>query len=308
MCHNLLRMCRLFGFRSVIPSQVHRSLVAADNALSVQSHRHPDGWGVAHYVEGAPHLTKSPQTALGDALFHRLSGVVASETVVAHVRQATQGENTVLNCHPFQYGRWVFAHNGDIENLADKRPALRNAIEPQLLRYVLGETDSELIFFLFLTEARRKSLADHGATSLDLLSLDELVAALRAAIAKVRALCDEGKYQALLTVVLTDGRRFIAAQGGKQLFFSTYKHRCADRDSCASLSAECEAKTTSGRVNHLIVSSEVLQGENVWEPLAPGEILAVDELMVARRSRVDRVELPLLPAYLASDQERRTSA
>ena len=30
-------MCRLFGFRSVLQSQVHRSLANADNALAVQS-------------------------------------------------------------------------------------------------------------------------------------------------------------------------------------------------------------------------------------------------------------------------------
>ena len=30
-------MCRMFGFKSVIPSQVHNSLVDADNALGFQS-------------------------------------------------------------------------------------------------------------------------------------------------------------------------------------------------------------------------------------------------------------------------------
>ena len=89
-------MCRLFGFRSVIPSRVHRSLLAAENALGVQSNDHPDGWGVAFYVDGAPHVTRSPLTALGDSLFHRLSGVVSSQTVLAHVRKATQGDKTCL--------------------------------------------------------------------------------------------------------------------------------------------------------------------------------------------------------------------
>ena len=107
-------MCRLFGFRSVIASQVHQSLIEAENALGTQSDEHPDGWGVAFYVDKAPHVTRSPATALGDQLFHRLSGVVSSETVLAHVRKATQGENTVLNCHPFQHGPWTFGHNGEI--------------------------------------------------------------------------------------------------------------------------------------------------------------------------------------------------
>ena len=51
-------MCRIFGFRSVMQSQVHRSLVSADNAFMRQSERHPDGWGVAYYVAHAPHVVK----------------------------------------------------------------------------------------------------------------------------------------------------------------------------------------------------------------------------------------------------------
>ena len=127
-------MSRLFGFRSVTPSQVHRSLLAAENALGNQSNEHPDGWGVAFYVDGAPHVTRSPMTALGDHLFHRLSGVVASETVLAHVRRATQGKNTVFNCHPFQYGRWVFAHNGDVPEFESRRDQLLAEIAPRLRR------------------------------------------------------------------------------------------------------------------------------------------------------------------------------
>ena len=117
-------MCRMFGFRSVLKSRVHRSLLSADNALAVQSRAHPDGWGVAYYVNGVPQVTRSTRTAVSDALFRRISGVVSSETVVAHVRQATQGALSPLNCHPFQYGRWIFAHNGDVPDFASHRTAL----------------------------------------------------------------------------------------------------------------------------------------------------------------------------------------
>ena len=123
-------MCRIFGFRSVLQSQVHRSLMSADNALAVQSENHPDGWGVAYYVAGAPHLIKSAGTALGDKLFHRVSGVVTSQTVLAHIRKATQGEITPLNCHPFQYGRWVMCHNGDVPGFERSKEALKAEISP----------------------------------------------------------------------------------------------------------------------------------------------------------------------------------
>ena len=282
-------MCRLFGFRSVIPSKVHRSLLAAENALGVQSNLHPDGWGVAFYVDGSPHVTRSPSTALSDALFHRLSGVVSSQTVLAHVRKATQGAHTVLNCHPFQYGRWIFAHNGDIPGFEGRREVLLNDVAPELRRFILGETDSEVIFFVFLTLlAERGSLASRH-------ELDVVSNALGRTVQRVRALCDDGQGDpALLTLMVTDGEILAASEGGKNLFWSTYKRRCSDRDRCSSLSAVCEAPTTSGHVNHFIVSSEPLQGENVWEPFGAGEIVAVDRTMRLHRAHVDRKNLPVL--------------
>src|SRR5262245_39674717 len=193
-------MCRLFGFRSVIPSRVHRSLLAAENALGVQSNDHPDGWGVAFYVDGAPHVTRSPLTALGDSLFHRLSGVVSSQTVLAHVRKATQGDKTVLNCHPFQYGRWVFAHNGDIPEFVARRDALVAEIAADLRRFVLGDTDSEVIFFVFLSELRKNGPLGQER------SMGEVVEALRATVHKVRGICDPlGSSPSLLTLMVTDG-------------------------------------------------------------------------------------------------------
>jgi predicted glutamine amidotransferase len=281
-------MCRLFGFRSVIPSQVHRSLLAAENALGVQSNEHPDGWGVAFYVDGAPHVTRSPTTALGDALFHRLSGVVSSETVLAHVRKATQGSRTVFNCHPFQYGRWVFAHNGDIPNFESKREALLAQVAPRFRRFIMGDTDSEVLFFLFLTALEAFGpLADNS-------DLDSVSCALKEATNRARELSDTDGTHALLTVVATNGECLVAAQGGKELYFSTYKTRCSDRGTCPSLSSACEAPQSSGRVNHFIVSSEPLQGENVWEPLAMGEVIGVDAHMHVRRTRLDHVALPVV--------------
>jgi glutamine amidotransferase len=289
-------MCRLFGFRSVIPSQVHRSLLAAENALGKQSNEHPDGWGVAFYVDGAPHLTKSSETALGDALFHRLSGVVSSETVLAHVRRATQGQKTVLNCHPFQYGRWTFAHNGDIPDFVGQRDALVEEINPRLRRYVLGDTDSEVVFFVFLSQLSQEGPLNRR------FAVEDAAKALRSTLAIVRRVCDgaDAERRALLTCIVTDGDTMVAAHGGKELFVSTYKTHCADRGSCPSLSAECEAPTRTGFVNHLIFSSQPLSGENVWQELAEGDLVGVDWRMRVLKTRVDRVGLPLVSAETAS--------
>ncbi|MGD2064138.1 MAG: class II glutamine amidotransferase [Nitrospirota bacterium] len=270
-------MCRLFGFRSVLSSRVHTSLVGADNALVSQSERHPDGWGVAYYREDAPHLVKSPGSALACSLFRHVSGVVTSETVVAHLRKATQGERSVINTHPFQYGPWVFAHNGNLKGFASVRPRLVAAIDPELRPFLLGDTDSEVIFYLLLGELRRRA---------DLRARDYSVAEVCAAIASTRSrivatvgdycLDDDGDPQeTYLTFILTNGLVMAAHQGGKTLYYSTYKRCCPERDTCPKFAPECEQAATD-HVNHLIFASEPLQGDNVWLPMAAGQMVGVD--------------------------------
>ena len=86
----------------------------------------------------------------------------------------------------------------------------------------------------------------------------------------------------------------VATHGGKELYVSTYKKRCADRDRCAHLSTVCEGPSSTGQVNHFIVSSEPLSGENVWQALARGDIVGVDRGMRTFRSHLERRELPLV--------------
>lgn len=283
-------MCRIFGFRSTIQSQVHRSLVAADNALGQLSDMHPDGWGVAYYIDGAPHVTRSPVSAITDQIFHRVSGIVASETVIAHVRKATVGDLSVLNCHPFQYGRWTFAHNGEIRDFEAHRAKLRSEVAPRLRRFILGETDSEVVFFLFLTH-----LSKHGPLS-NRFGVDEVVEALRDTVTAVREMCDgeTPESKALLTLLVTDGSTMAATQGGKELHWSTFKTRCGDRDTCPNLAPECEAPTVSGFVNHLIFSSEPIAGENVWHAMDHGEVVGVDWRMRLSKAHLSRRQLDVL--------------
>src|SRR5690606_9321840 len=109
------------------------------------------------------------------------SGIVSSQTVIAHLRKATVGQLSIINTHPFQHGRWVFAHNGNIKNFDQLRPELVAMIDSDLQRYILGTTDSEVIFYLLLTHMRR--LFDiHG----DNLPVEDVVTAAKRC---VEAIC-----------------------------------------------------------------------------------------------------------------------
>ncbi|MBK24370.1 MAG: class II glutamine amidotransferase [Halobacteriovorax sp.] len=275
-------MCRLFGFRSVILSQVHSSLVSADNALVMQSNEHPDGWGVGYYVQGTPHIIKSAESsAIKSNLFKKVSGVVSSQTVVAHIRNSTQGSNGLLNTHPFQYGHWVFAHNGNIKDFENYRNQISNQILPELKRFILGDTDSELIFYFILSFLSKKidiSIKDCKA-EIVIEAIKEAVKELTDLIGPYSLKDDCGDKETYLTFLLTNGETMVAHQGGKNLYYSTYKTSCGDKDSCPSYSESCENATKDGFINHLIFSSEPLSGENIWIPLNLGQIIGVDGRM-----------------------------
>jgi len=274
-------MCRLFGFRSVVPSQVHTSLVKAENALMEQSCDHPDGWGIAYYIAKSPHIVKSMSAAVDDKLFHRVSGIVSAETVLAHLRKATQGELTITNTHPFQYGPWVFAHNGNIKDFTSHRQALLYMMDPKLRRFILGETDSEALFYLLLTYISKKVSLTEGEAS-----LSAVVAAVREALNTLTKVAgpflddtNGAPNENYYSFLLTNGVVMLAYHGGKELYYSTYKTRCPERHLCASYGQSCEAPSQDGRVNHFIVASEPLGGVNVWQPLQSDNLIGVDRHM-----------------------------
>jgi predicted glutamine amidotransferase len=275
-------MCRLFGFRSVIQSQVHSSLMSSDNALATQSAQHPDGWGVAYYMGGSPHVVKSSQTAVHCQIFQRISGVVSSQTVLAHIRKATLGQKNILNTHPFQFGRWVFAHNGNIKDFDQCREKLIQLINPDLKRFLLGETDSELLFYILLSFINNDTPL-HSEN----ITIKNLIVSIKKALAEIQKIVGDycidprgSDKETYLTFLLTNGTTMLAHQGGKLLYYSTYKNKCPDRDVCTSFADECEAPADKeGFVNHLLFSSEPLSGENVWIPMRPGDIIGVDTEM-----------------------------
>jgi glutamine amidotransferase len=163
-------------------------------------------------------------------------------------------------------------------------------IEPRLRRFVLGDTDSEAIFHVLLTQMLADAPLDQARP------VSSVIQALRRTLDVISTAVGETSVTdpLLLTLMITDGRVLAACQGGKDLYWSSYKNRCSDRDACASLSPECEAPTTTGRVNHCIISSEPLQGENVWERLAHGDVIGVDENMFVTRARINERHLPIV--------------
>lgn len=259
-------MCRLFGFRSVLESGVHQSLLSADNAIIQQSEKHPDGWGVAYYKMKCPHVIKMDDQAKTSGIFQKVSGIVSSNTVLAHIRKSTVGDKGPLNTHPFQFGQWTFAHNGNIIDYDKHRKTLLGLVDKEFQPFILGDTDSELLFYVLLTKIQTyESLQSFSGKP-------EVVKKILTEFVKdIEAICgalsiSKGEYDKnYLTFVVTDGQFLMGFQGGQKLRYSTHKGRCSQRDTCEFFQEICEKQAEPNqRVHHLVLSSEEIINENEW--------------------------------------------
>jgi predicted glutamine amidotransferase len=71
-----------------------------------------------------------------------------------------------------------------------------------------------------------------------------------------------------------------ALNGGQPLLYSTHKSLCSERNTCVHFAPICESPVQQQQtINHLVFSSEKLLGENIWQELKLGELVAVDNKM-----------------------------
>ncbi len=258
-------MCRLFGFRSNIAARVHQSLVSEKNSLRAQSLEHQDGWGIAYY-----HAAEAPEVAHGlgaahdDPEFERVSGLLSSHAVLAHVRRASVGRVHLDNAHPFLYGPWAFAHNGTVADFHQHRRELEAEIDPPFRTLLRGETDSERCFYIFMS----KLAALTPPTEVDVQSV---ASALAEAMQVVSRLTDRSDLQSSLNFLVTDGRRMAATRRGRTLFVSDRRRG----ESSSPLAHGC-------RLDQLVIASEELSGEDHWHPVPEDWVVAIDGEMTFR--------------------------
>jgi len=139
----------------VSPGELLRS---GPRCLRELSREHADGWGIAVHHDGAWTIHRDTSSAVRSA---RFAEVAASEgsIIIAHVRKKTVGPTSLVNTHPFCRGRFVFAHNGTVANLA----AITARTAPEYLD-VAGETDSEKLFGFILTRIDEAGDVSLGVT------------------------------------------------------------------------------------------------------------------------------------------------
>jgi predicted glutamine amidotransferase len=257
-------MCRLLGAVASEPAQFRLTLHEAPRSLAFLSREHRDGWGIGVYSEtGGWSIQRGTLCAHEDEEFHEVAAGSRGELLLAHVRKRTVGEITLENTHPFRQGRWVFAHNGTIQDI----DWVRGHTSATRLEKLRGQTDSEVLFAFLLSRLDRESAAHDG----DVTAADA---------ALVGALHDLVAHPTLgsCTFLLSDGQKLYAHRSGRSLFLLERVPGDAVRVERESIETGALVETSWSPARHaVLVASEMITDEP-WQPVDEGTLLRVDRL------------------------------
>ncbi|GAA5948343.1 hypothetical protein JCM3765_001379 [Sporobolomyces pararoseus] len=140
----------------------------ADDRKSPNSLPNIDGFGIGWYSpvpatnqvystperriehpELLPAVYKCISPPLHDYNLQSLANSIESRIVFGHIRASTTGSVQLPNCHPFQFGRFLFMHNGAIGRFAEIQLEVMSLVGARARSFVKGTSDTEWLAALF---------------------------------------------------------------------------------------------------------------------------------------------------------------
>jgi glutamine amidotransferase len=273
-------MCRFLAYkgREISMSDL---LTRSDQSLIRQSFKarereeplNGDGFGVGWYaqeIDPTPCVFTSVQPAWANRNLHRLAEKIRSACFFAHVRAAAPGSPVnELNCHPFQYDRFLWMHNGHIGGFGQIKRELRDHLSDEFYNYIQGTTDSEHAFALFLNE-----LHSH----LDDYNLETLQRALRSTIRRIerwqaKANVTEASY---LNFSLTDGENILALRYVTEPNVQPHSMYLARGKRFELQNDHYRMLGGGGRAEAIIIASEPLtEDRSDWQPVPANQLVTI---------------------------------
>jgi len=268
-------MCRFILYQGP-PILLDSLLIKPKHSLirqSVNSHEREeplngDGFGVGWYAgeySDEPAVFRSITPAWNNRNLHNLARVVASPSIYAHVRAATQSSGVnEANCHPFRYRKYLFMHNGDVGSFHKVRRRLLETICDEAFSNVFGSTDSEHFFAVVIDELLKLNGEDSA-----MVIAGALDNAIKRVVDIVRQYGDSEP--CYLNIAVGDGRNAVVSRysndpAGKpeSLYWYTGK-----------LYEPCVEGWAQG--NEIIVSSERLTADPGWQAITPNHMIVLQD-------------------------------
>ncbi|MGE0430901.1 MAG: class II glutamine amidotransferase [Planctomycetota bacterium] len=248
-----------------------------------------DGFGVAWYAHGLdedrPAMFKSISPAWNNRNLQDLCRVTQSGCILAHVRAATSAQSVdEVNCHPFAWKHYAFAHNGDVGGFRKIRRTLLRGLSDDAFNVVRGSTDSEHTFALWVDHMLK--LRAGGAEE----TADTMAEAMRRTISDLvrmgaDAEVDEACY---LNTVVTDGKRAVVTHYSSDPEYIDSLHlHSAKRYTCVA-GHTAIIQRGNDAASAIVVASEALSNETGWSRIDKNRVVVIDERLgtVMREIRV----------------------
>jgi glutamine amidotransferase len=256
-------MCRLFAIKANKQVDIEFSVIKGSKSFRTFGNKNPDGWGMGWYKEGKPRVKKEPLCIVKSGEIEPVATSARSEIFISHIRRATTGERSLVNCHPFQSGRWLFAHNGCVD-----REDLMSRLDGQYRASIQGQTDSEVYFQWLLQNIEQEESVQKG---------------LAAALKQVRVSSFTG-----LNFILTDGASVYAYRdASKDAQYYSLFYLCRNPQTPGPLefrSKEVDVLFQSKSLQEeqaILICSEKLSDED-WKEIPLGSLLSISKDMIPR--------------------------
>ena len=270
-------MCQLLGMNCNTPTDIGFSFTGFSKRGGLTDH-HTDGFGIGFFEGRGLRLflddKPSAQSPVAELVrnYH-----IKSENVIAHIRKASQGINSLENTHPFQRemwgGYWLFAHNGQL------RPSFAPDFNGKAYRPV-GSTDSEQAFCDLLNRLRAQ-FPDRPCPNTLFDALAELCAEIRA--------------HGMFNFILSDGR-VMYAHASTLLYYITRQPPFGQAHLIDEDMAIDFAKVTTPNDRVTVITTLPLTDNETWRQFACDELMMFDHGKLVRRHR------PENPVYLTQEE------
>ena len=167
-------------------------------------------WDPASHEAQTPFVYRSTSVPVFDANLKALANKLKPSCLLAHVRGVAYNSRVSIgesNLHPFRYEgcRWALAHNGDLHRFAEMRFDLLEHIKPVIAQKIRGNTDSEWMYALLLSQFEDPSADISGAQMAK--AVDAMFKKLR--VTRERRGIDTSSP---VNLFLSDGQRIVAVR------------------------------------------------------------------------------------------------
>jgi len=244
-------------------------------AMETEVKLNGDGFGIGWYVPDVsevPAVFVSALPAWNDYNLKNMSHQIKAPCFFAHVRAAEEGTVAQVNCHPFHYEKYLMMHNGGIGGFKKIKLAIFNKLHPNFFGHIKGQTDSEVLFMLWLTQLY--------ALDQDRISSDSMIQAWDATLRILEKLQDDFGVtdETYINSIISDGTQMVGVRYSRYAPEPLTLHYAAGSAFVYLNHGVCKMLPKQGLQNEaVLISSEKLTGEtDEWFDVPAQSFITVD--------------------------------